>query len=78
MINVYLKDNSDNINEAIYGLDIFTKNFCMDVKETNEMAEPVFRCKDCEFRKPDGKCLVHVFANNHKSDYPMNTFGSIT
>ena len=27
--------NSDNITEAVHGLDIFTKNWCMDCAETD-------------------------------------------
>lgn len=68
--------NQDNITEAIHGLDIFTKNFCMNVKATEEKDDLVFRCNECEFRS--GKdCLIKIFAGEHESDYPMDNFGSM-
>ena len=35
------------------------------------------RCKGCEFEMSDGKCLVKVFAKNHKCNYPLEDFGSM-
>lgn len=29
----FTSGNSDNTTEAVYGLDIFTKNWCMNCKE---------------------------------------------
>ena len=73
----YTKKNADNITEAIHGLDIFTKNWCMDCKQTEAEKDLIFRCKGCEFQMSDGKCLVKAFANNHKCDYPLEDFGSM-
>ena len=73
----YTVCNKDDITEAVHGLDIFTKNWCMNCKETDEKNEPVFRCKECEFQEAGGVCLVKTFANNHKNDYDMNDFGSM-
>jgi hypothetical protein len=73
----FTKVNADNITEAVHGLDIFTKNWCMNCKQTEVKKDLIFRCKDCEFKMSDGKCLVKVFANNHKCDYPLKDFGSM-
>ena len=69
--------NSDNITEAVHGLDIFTKNWCKDCKQTEVEENLIFRCKGCEFETSNGRCLVKVFANNHKHNYPLEYFGSM-
>lgn len=74
----YTINNSDNITEAVHGLDIFTKNWCMKCKETKEQNEPVFNCSDCEFVCEDRKCLIKMFATNHKHQYDLNKFGSMS
>ena len=73
----FTSGNADNITEAVHGLDTFTKNWCMDCKQTEVEKDLVFRCKDCEFKMHDGRCLVKVFANNHKHNYPLKDFGSM-
>ncbi len=74
-INVdYTKNNKDDITEAVHGLDIFTKNFCMNCKETIETGEPVFNCINCEFEYGD-RCYIKSFAINHEHNYPMRGFG---
>ena len=70
-------DNKDDITEAIHGLDIFTKNWCMDCEESKKQEDLVFRCKKCEFSREDGKCLIKMFAGNHKHNYPLENFGSM-
>ena len=47
---------------------------CEEVEKQNDL---VFRCEECEFSQKDGKCLVKVFAQEHKHDYPLNNFGSM-
>lgn len=75
----YTTNNTDNITEAVHGLDIFTKNWCMNCKETKERNEPIFKCSDCEFiHEVTGECLVKTFANNHKHNYDLNKFGSMS
>ena len=69
--------NADNITEAVHGLDIFTKNWCMDCYMTNQTGELTFNCDECEFGREDGKCSIKIFVNNHKHDYPLNEFGSM-
>ena len=69
--------NSDNITEAVHGLDIFTKNWCMDCAETDKQNDLVFRCKECEFKTEKGECLIKMFANRHKHNYPLSDFGSM-
>lgn len=74
----YANGNADNLTEAVHGLDIFTKNWCMNCEETDKNNDLVFNCADCEFQhEVSGKCTVKEFANNHKHDYPMPDFGSM-
>lgn len=69
--------NADNTTEAVHGLDIFTKNWCMNCAETDKQKKLIFRCKECEFRQELGECLIKSFANDHEHDYPMEDFGSM-
>lgn len=73
----FTSGNSDNTTEAVHGLDIFTKNWCMNCEETEKQEDLVFRCNECEFKTVDGKCLVKMFANKHKHEYPLKDFGSM-
>lgn len=76
-IKFYAEDNKDNTTEAVHGLDIFTKNWCMNCAETEKTNDLVFRCRKCEFSTENGCCLVKKFANSHKHSYPMENFGSM-
>ena len=69
--------NKDDITEAMHGLDIFTKNWCMNCKKTDKMHDLIFNCKNCEFETAEGKCLIKSFAYNHKHNYPLKDFGSM-
>lgn len=69
--------NADNTTKAVEGLDIFMKNWCMNCSKTNEQHDLIFRCKECEFKISDDKCLVKIFAHKHKHDYPIGKFGSM-
>lgn len=70
--------NNDNTTEAVHGLDIFTKNWCMNCGETSKQKDLVFRCNECEFKSKEGrKCLIKTFARNHPHNYPLNNFGSM-
>ena len=69
--------NKDDTTEAVHGLDIFTKNWCMNVKETVENNEPTFRCQHCEFLHNDCECLIKIFTQKHEHNYPMKHFGSM-
>lgn len=73
----YTLGNSDNITEAIRGLDIFTKNWCMNCEETKKQNDLVFRCDKCVFNT-DIFCLVKKFAKEHESDYPFSKFGCMS
>lgn len=70
--------NSDDITKAVRGLDIFTKNWCMNCEETERQHDLIFRCKECEFRENSGACKVKEFVNRHNHDYPMEHFGSMS
>lgn len=69
--------NKDDITEAVHGLDIFTKNWCLNCAETDKKEGIVFNCDKCDFKARDGSCLIKVFAHDHKHDYPMQDFGSM-
>ncbi len=77
----YTNKNKDDLTEAVHGLDIFCKNFCMNCKETEEKGEPRFRCLECQFNiSPEtGECAIKKFAYKHAEEhnYPMNNFGSM-
>lgn len=73
----YTIGNKDDLTSAVHGLDIFTKNWCMNCAETNKTNDLVFRCKQCEFSTETGGCLVKTFVNNHEHNYSMDNFGSM-
>lgn len=73
----FTSGNSDDITKAVGGLDTFTKNWCMNCEETENQDDLIFRCNECEFEMPEGKCMIKVFVNHHKSDYPLKDFGSM-
>lgn len=73
----FTEGNSDDVAKAVSGLDIFTKNWCMNCQETNQHKEPIFRCSECEFQCENGECLIKVFADKHQHNYPMNNFESM-
>ena len=73
----FTSGNADNITEAVHGLDIFTKNWCMNCEETDKKKDLIFRCKECDFRAELGECLVKRFSNDHEHNYPMKDFGSM-
>ena len=73
----YTQGNADNIDKAVEGLDIFTKNWCMNCAETEKINDLVFRCKECDFAEESGSCRIKGFVNKHKSNYPLDDFGSM-
>jgi len=68
--------NSDNIDKAIQGLDQFTKNWCMNVKETEEKNDLVFRCEQCEFSGEFRICKIKKFVIDNIGDMPTD-FGAM-
>lgn len=62
----------DVSRQAVKYLDLFTKAYCRDKTVKDGL---VFRCKQCEFEMPDGKCLVKVMARKLCPDY--NNFGAM-
>ena len=71
--------NKDDLTESVHGLDIFTKNWCMNCEETEKQNDLIFRCNECQFAEKDGHCLIKKFAVEHKNEheYPMSNFGCI-
>ncbi len=55
---VYTVGNQDNIDKAVEGLNQFTKNWCMNCKETDSRNELIFRCKECNFKGELGVCKI--------------------
>lgn len=77
IVRMLLRKNKDDLTEAVQGLDIFTKNWCMNCEETEKKGDLVFNCSKCEFVTKEGGCLVKQFAAKHKHNYPMSSFGSM-
>ena len=73
----FTSGNADNTTVAVHGLDIFTKNWCMNCEETEKQGDLIFRCGECEFQQTDGKCLVKTFFYEHKHNYLSFDFGSM-
>ena len=69
--------NEDNLEKAIEGLDIFTKNWCMNCAETEKKNDLVFRCEECDFAEESGSCRIKGFVNNHKNNYHLDNIGSM-
>ena len=70
--------NKDDVTEAVHGLDIFTKNWCLNCEETDKQNDLIFRCKQCEFETENGVCLIKTFALNHENDYDLGYFGCMS
>lgn len=52
--------------QAVKQLDLFTKTYCRDKSIEDDL---VFRCNQCEFEMPDGRCLAKVMARKLCPDY---------
>lgn len=76
----YIGENRDDLTKAVYGLDVFTKNWCMNCKETKKQDDLVFRCGECKFSTEKGHCLIKEFAYEHKKKhkYPLGSFGCMS
>lgn len=72
----FTSGNSDDITKAVGGLDTFTKNWCMNCKETATRNEPIFRCKECNFQGELGVCKIKEFVIDKTGDMPVD-FGSM-
>jgi hypothetical protein len=76
----YIGENRDDLTKAVYGLDVFTKNWCMNCKKTKKQDDLVFRCGECKFSTEKGHCLIKEFAYEHqkKHKYPLGSFGCMS
>lgn len=73
------KDDVQNIIEqAIHGLDVFAKNWCVDRKETIIQGEVIYKCNKCEFLKGKCKCLVKTFVAEHSCEEQLKNLGATT
>lgn len=66
--HAFTEGNKDDVKEAVASLDRFTKNWCMNCKETEEKNDLVFRCSECVFEE-GGNCLIKEFKEKHYSEY---------
>lgn len=73
----YTLGNEDNIEKAVQGLNQFTKNWCMNCKETENSKQPIFRCNDCNFKGEIGLCTIKEFAMDKTGSMPID-FGSMS
>ena len=67
-MSIYTVGNKDDVKEAVASLDKFTKNWCMNCKETEETNDLVFRCGECFFSQGEG-CLIKKFKVKHCPEY---------
>ena len=58
--------------QAVKHLDFFTKTYCRDDSVKDDLA---FRCNQCDFGTPDGRCLVKIMARKLCPGY--REFGSM-
>jgi len=72
----FTNGNSDNLEKAIESLDQFTKNWCMNCKETEEKNDLIFRCGECNFCDEKGGCCIKSFVLD-KTDEPTKDFGAM-
>lgn len=70
--DVYSGRNRNDEHKAVVLLDWFTKEFCIDANEKEDL---VFRCKECPFQTGTGVCLVKIFKGKFDPDY--KDFGSM-
>ena len=76
MSNIYTERNEDNLEKAVAGLDQFTKNWCMNCKETELQNDLVFRCDVCNFEQENGDCMIKKFVKHKLGEVPYD-FGAM-
>lgn len=59
----------NDFHKAVEALDLFTKEFCMDVDKMNKENDLFFMCKKCPFEQPNETCLAKKFKNEFAPDY---------
>lgn len=47
----FTSGNADNTTEAVHGLDIFTKNWCMNCEETEKQGDLILDVANVSFNK---------------------------
>ena len=58
----------NDFHKAVEALDLFTKEFCMDVDRMNKENDLFFMCDKCPF-SDGGLCLVKTFKHDFAPDY---------
>lgn len=59
----------NGFKSAIVALDQFTKNWCVDIDETERTNELTFRCKYCPFYTGEKICRVKELAYHLNPDF---------
>lgn len=59
----------NDFHKAVEALDLFTKEFCMDVEKMNAENDLFFMCKQCPFEAENDDCLVKKFKSKFCPDY---------
>ena len=73
--NQYTNRCKNDFHKAVEALDLFTKEFCMDVDRMNAEEDLFFMCKKCPFETVNKDCLVKKFKSQFCPDY--KNFGSM-
>lgn len=59
----------NDFHKAVDALDLFTKEFCMDVDMMNTEHDLFFMCEQCPFEAENKDCLVKIFKKKFCPDY---------
>lgn len=54
----------DNLSTAIDYLVLFSKRYCIDLKMSEALNEPSYRCKNCQFSL-ENVCMMKLFVHAH-------------
>ena len=65
----------NDFRKAVEALDLFMKEFCMDVDRMNAENDLFFMCNKCPFEAENKDCLVKKFKSQFCPEY--KNFGSM-
>lgn len=70
MLNINWDEvDKPDIRKSIELLDLFTKIYCRYRSDYQRFGGLKFRCDECPFSKPDGKCTCEEFIHKYASDF---------
>ena len=67
--NQYTNRCKNDFRKAVEALDLFTKEFRMDVDKMNKENDLFFMCEKCPFGIDDNICLMKTFKRKFAPDY---------